>query len=291
MVIDNKEYKDGQRREWGEAAPGWMKWWDRIEEAAGVVSERLVELAGVGAGSHVLDVATGIGEPALTAARKAGAEGSVVATDLSPDMIEFARKRAEAEALGNVEFFDCDMETLSGEVMKDGRAFDAALCRWGLMFLPDPAAALAAIYSLLKEGGRFAGAVWSTPEKVPIASVSYNVIAKELALKPPPKGGPGIFALADTARLASLMEGAGFKGVGIETFPVTFVYDTARQYVDMTKDLAAPMRAMVAKETQERQSEVWAMVEEACDDYMRDDGKVEMVSESLLVWGTKGIAK
>ena len=55
-------------------------------------------------GSRVLDVAAGYGEPALTAARKAGPEGRVVATDISAEMLAFGRERAAAAGLGNVEF-------------------------------------------------------------------------------------------------------------------------------------------------------------------------------------------
>ena len=300
MSFDPKIYKSDQRREWGEAAPGWMKWWDRIEDSAGAVSERLVELAAVTVGSRVLDVATGIGEPALTAAKKAGPGGMVVGTDISPLMLEFAGKRAEAEALTNVKFVECDMEelattelagtVLAGTCPEGEQRFDAALCRWGLIFCPDPAAALAGIYSVLKDGGTFAGAVWSTPERVPMASVSFDVISRELALKPPPPSDsftPGIFSLADTSLLKGLMEGAGFKDVSTEPHPVTYKYDSPRQYVDMIKDLAAPIRAMVANETEERQSEVWQKVAEACGPYTKDDGVVEMVSETIIVWGRK----
>ena len=256
--FDHGEYKAAQRREWGNAAPGWLKWWDRVEEGAGKVSERLVELAGIKEGDRVLDVATGIGEPALTAARRVGPGGRIVAADISPEMIDFARGRAAGEGLANVEFFEKDLEELRLE-----ESFDAALCRWGLMFLPEPAAGLANIYAALKGGGRFAAAVWSTPDKVPMASLPVNVICRELALDPPPPGGPGIFSLADRGRLKELMESAGFREVVTAPEPVTFVYSSQHEFVEMTKDLAAPIRNLVAKETEQRQAEVWEKVAEA----------------------------
>src|ERR1019366_10062593 len=81
--FDPLRFKNEQRRDWDVAAAGWKKWWPVFERAAQHVSDRLVELAGIKAGARVLDVATGNGEPALTAARRAGAGGRVIATDQS----------------------------------------------------------------------------------------------------------------------------------------------------------------------------------------------------------------
>src|SRR5437879_1525297 len=82
---DAVEFRDGQRRQWNTAATGWRKWSELIDRSASGISQRLVELAQVGPGSRVLDVAAGYGEPTLTAARSAGAEGSVTATDISTE--------------------------------------------------------------------------------------------------------------------------------------------------------------------------------------------------------------
>jgi cyclopropane fatty-acyl-phospholipid synthase-like methyltransferase len=86
-TVDSVEFRDGQRHQWNSAATGWRRWSELIDGAASGISERLVELAGVERGSRVLDVAAGYGEPSLTAARRAGSEGSVVATDISVEMI------------------------------------------------------------------------------------------------------------------------------------------------------------------------------------------------------------
>jgi tRNA A58 N-methylase Trm61 len=69
------------------AASGWARWWEVWERAAQPVSDRLVELAGITAGHSVLDLATGLGEPAITAARRVGPRGRIIATDCSPDML------------------------------------------------------------------------------------------------------------------------------------------------------------------------------------------------------------
>src|SRR5215210_8670269 len=102
-AIDAGEFRQGQRKQWNTAATGWRKWSELIDEGSSHISERLVELAGVEPGSRVLDVAAGYGEPSLTAAKRAGPEGGVVATDISAEMLAFGRERAAAAGVGNLE--------------------------------------------------------------------------------------------------------------------------------------------------------------------------------------------
>ena len=105
-ALDAVEFRDGQRQQWKQGAVGWRKRSDFIDAATAHVGKRMVELAGVGPGSRVLDVAAGYGEPSLTAAAVAGAEGKVVATDISPEMQAYGRERAAAAGLENVEFVE-----------------------------------------------------------------------------------------------------------------------------------------------------------------------------------------
>ena len=157
-------------------AEGWEKWWKTIEVGADNVSHRLIELAEIKSGSRVLDIATGIGDPAITAARKVGSSGRVLATDISPQMLSIAKQRAISLGLHHViEFKEGDAETIELPTS----TFDAVLCRWGLMFLPDLRTGLSNIYSSLVNGGRLAFAVWSSSEKVPFISLVINTISKE----------------------------------------------------------------------------------------------------------------
>src|ERR1022692_3112178 len=127
-TVNAVEFRDGQRHQWNSAASGWRRWSELIDGAASGISERLVELAGVEPGSRVLDVAAGYGEPSLTAARAAGPEGAVLATDISAEMIAFGRERAAAAGLENIEFVQSDAASLDFPAA----SFDAALSRWGI---------------------------------------------------------------------------------------------------------------------------------------------------------------
>src|SRR5204862_1280831 len=130
--LDAVEFRAGQRRDWGTAAKGWHDWQELIYSATAPVSERLVEMAGIRPGDRVLDVAAGAGEPALTAARAAGPDGQVVATDISPEMLGYGRDRAAAAGIDTIEFVEADASSLD---FPPGR-FDAALSRWGIVVEP-----------------------------------------------------------------------------------------------------------------------------------------------------------
>src|ERR687892_461126 len=155
-AIDPVGFRDGQRDSWDHAAAGWKKWSEWMDRYMASVSERLVELAGVEPGSRVLDVAAGYGEPSLSAARKAGPDGSVVATDISAEMLAYGRERAAAAGLENIEFLESDAASLEFPE----RSFDAGLSRWGIIFEPDGEGAAARVRAFLNSGARMAISSW-----------------------------------------------------------------------------------------------------------------------------------
>ena len=187
-TLDSKKYKEAERQSWDSVANNWQKWWRTIERGAEKVSRWLLELAAIKPGSKVLDIATGIGEPAITAANQVGNSGHVLATDISPQMLSLAKQRAVSLGLRDViKFKEGDVETidLPSSTFKEGdvetidlpsSTFDAVLCRWGLMFLPDLKAGLSNIYRSLIEGGQFAAAVWASPVQDTLIATTMNIV-------------------------------------------------------------------------------------------------------------------
>src|SRR6478672_1655560 len=220
---DPAEFRDGQRNQWNKSATGWKKRVDEMTATTQPVSDRLVELAGIGPGSRVLDVAAGYGEPALTAARRAGPEGRVVATDISAEMLAFGRERAAAAGLDNVEFVESDASSLEFAPA----SFDAAVSRWGIIFEPDAEAAAARIRGFLKPGARIAISSWGGPDEVPFLSIPMRTTMARLNVPPPPAGTPGPLSRPTPAAIGGLLEGAGFSEVAVEQDEVTFEFDSA----------------------------------------------------------------
>jgi enediyne biosynthesis protein CalE5 len=275
----SQQTKAQQRAEWDSAAAGWKRWWNTFEHAAQSVSDRLVELADVRPQMRVLDLATGIGEPAITAARRVGATGKVVAIDQSPGMLAVARERAAGLGLANVEFRVGDIESLS----LDEHGFDAAICRWGLMFVPDLGAGASGIRRALKPGGRFATAVWSTPDKVPMISIGAEATRKLAGLPPRQPDALDPFRLADTSILTRALQSAGFADIRTEEVSVTFEFASADQFAQFRHDVSAPLRAMLERCDPETRQRIAQATAEATAPYKRADGSLRISNTSICV--------
>ncbi len=283
---DSEQYKEGQRQGWGSVADGWQKWWKITERGTEKVSRRLIELAEIKRGSTVLDIATGIGEPSITAANQVGNSGHVLAIDISPQMLSIARQRDISSGLEQViEFKEGDAETID----LPASTFDAALCRFGLMFLPDLRSGLSNIYRSLVDGGRLAAAVWASPDKVPFIAVALNTVMKETKSPPPPPAGtPGPFSLSDENMLTNSLINSGFKDVTIERMDVSFDFDSAEVYTNFAYETAAPVHAMLANQQQERREEILKAITESARKYAENDTRsMRLSNEAICVVGTK----
>lgn len=279
-AIDAGEFRQGQRKQWNTAATGWRKWSELIDGRTGHISERLVELAGVEPGSRVLDVAAGYGEPTLTAARKAGDEGSVVATDISAEMLGFGRERATAAGLGNIEFVEADASSL--DFPSD--SFDAALSRWGIIFEPDGEAAAARVRQFLKPGARMAISSWGTPEQVPFLMIPMRTAMQRLEVPPPPPGTPGPLSRPTPDAIGGLLEGGGFSGVQVEETAADFEWESPEEFTTFIKEIAPPITAIIAPHPQDVQDATWAAITEAVRD-AAGDGPVTFSNVVLLAVG------
>jgi ubiquinone/menaquinone biosynthesis C-methylase UbiE len=282
---DSEQYKEGQRQGWDSVAGGWQKWWKITETAAEKVSRRLIELAEIKRGSTVLDIATGIGEPSITAAKQVGSSGHVLAIDISSQMLSIAKQRAVSLGLEQVmEFKEGDAETID----LSASTFDAALCRFGLMFLPNLRSGLSNIYRSLVDGGRLAAAVWASPDKVPFIAVALNTVMKETKSPPPPAGTPGPFSLSDENMLRNSLINSGFKDITVERMDVSFDFDSAEDYTSFVYETAAPLQAMLANQPHERKEEILKAITESTRKYAENDtSSVRLSNEAICVVGTK----
>ncbi len=236
------ELKERERNNWASAAEGWKRRDELLRKGAAPVSDRMLELAEITSGNSLLDIASGTGEPAISAAQIVGESGKVVGTDLVDEMLMVAREKANALNLNNIEFRCIDAETLDypqGE-------FDAVTIRWGLMFMPEPENCLLAAHKALKENGRISVACWAAPEKNPFVSVLIKVLNNYMSVPTPPPGTPGIFAFADPDRLQDVMSVAGFKNIKLEELVIDVLeVEDGKAYWDAISDLAAPVMALV----------------------------------------------
>lgn len=285
-TFDPNQFKEGQRQGWNNVADGWLKWWNITEIAGKNLTKLLIELAGIKQGSKILDIATGIGEPSITAAQLVGKNGHVLAIDISPQMLAVAKQRAISMGLQDVmDFREGDAETTN----LPSSTFDAALCRFGLMFLPNVKAGLSNIHKSLVNDGIFAAAVWASPDKVPFISLPFNLLLKETNSPPPPPNAPGPFSLSDEKLLKEYFNSSGFKDVTIERQNMVLNFKSAEEFTNFVCETASPVQVILSKQSEERKKKLLQVITEAAvnSNIDKNSGLISFSNEAICIVGTK----
>ena len=249
--MDNATAKASQFKTWQSVAPGWKRWDEVLRRLTKPVTDRMV--ARVRLGQRVLDIASGVGEPAITIAEKVAPMGFVLGTDLVEEMLAFAREHAVARGVENIEFRRVD----GAQLDVPAGSFDVVTMRWGLMFMPDPAACLTRSREALKPGGTIMLTCWAAPQKNPWASIPLAVLARHIEVPTPPPGVPGLFAFADGSRLRSVLEAAGFSDVKLEELELGMAdFETGEEFLTEILDLAGPIAMIFSRVPEERRRDV-----------------------------------
>jgi SAM-dependent methyltransferase len=280
-ALDANEFRDGQRKQWDTAATGWRKWSQFIDDTATPISARLVALAQIDRGDRVLDVAAGYGEPSLTAAKAVGAEGAVVASDISAGMLAYGRERAAAAGLENIEFVQSDAASLTFPEA----SFDAAVSRWGIIFEPDGEGTAARVRTFLKPGARMAISSWGPPDRVPFLAIPMSTAMRRLGVPRPPPGTPGPLSRPTPEALGGLLEAAGFSDVNVEEAEVSFEWASPQEFTTFLKEIAPPISAMIAPHPPDVQEQTWSAITDAVAERAADDGVLRLKNLVLLAAG------
>jgi len=263
-------------------AQGWETWWPLQEKAFASVSDSLLSLAAIGPGDRVLDIGTGIGEPALAAARRVGPSGRVVALDRSAHMLAIARKRMAALGLDTVTLLEMDADALDFQEA----SFDVVLCRYSLMFLPDLASVLAKINALLRPNGAFAASVWDIASKVPMTSLALELAQTMFSLPPPAPGAPSIYSLAG-GRLEQAFAVAGFHSIQTESLQCMLEVPSVSEYLRFLRNVNAPLAGILAKEPQKRRDAFWLELEAKIQPFVTPEGVVQLPGGTLCAVGRR----
>jgi ubiquinone/menaquinone biosynthesis C-methylase UbiE len=256
----NREtFKRAMRSQWDAAADGWNSHAPLIRQWLGQATQAMLTMAGIRAGMKVLDVAAGAGDQTLDIAERVGPGGSVLATDLSPAILAFARARAEQAGLNNVSTQVADGESLGVEEA----AFDAAVCRLGLMFFPDPLQGLRQVHRALKPGASACTMVFSTPQANPCIGILISTACKHAGLPPPNPYQPGgLFSLGQPGSLDELFARAGFREIATTRLSAPFKLASAGQYLEFIRSSASPVIQILSRLSEAQRQDAWAEMEE-----------------------------
>jgi SAM-dependent methyltransferase len=273
MTFDAAAYKTTTRTQWEDAAAAWHRWGPTIEEWLGAATGRMLDAAGIGPGSRVLDVAAGAGGQSLAAARRAGPTGHVLATDISPTLLKYA-------ADAGVSTLEMDGENLTVEP----GAFDAVISRVGLIYFPDQQKALTGMRAALRPGGRLAAVVYSTADRNGFFAVPVSIIRRRAQLPPPAPGQPGPFSLGADGVAERLLTEAGFTDVRTEVVPSPVRLPRAADCVRFERESFGALHQMLAGLSAADRESTWQEIEEALTQFEGPDGFVGPC-EMLVVSG------
>lgn len=256
--FDAGKYKQTTFNQWQSAAEAWYHWSPLLNQWLGKATDIMLEMAAIGQGHHVLDVAAGAGEQSITAAKKIGHSGYILATDISPNILAFAQKMAEEAGIKNMETRVMDGESLT----VPDEIFDAVISRVGLIYFPDQQKALQEMFRVLKPGGKVAAIVYSTPEKNKFFSIPVSIIRNRAKLPPPAAGQPGPFSLGAAGVIEKSFEAAGFRNVISVRVDSPVVLPSAKVCVQFEKQSFGALHQMMSGLAEEQKQAVWEEIEQ-----------------------------
>jgi ubiquinone/menaquinone biosynthesis C-methylase UbiE len=281
--FDAEKFKATTRQQWDKSARGWNDKSAQIRDWLRESTDAMLEMAGVRPGARVLDVAAGAGDQTLDIAQRVGSNGSVLATDLSPAILEFAKANAERAGHGNVETQVADGENLTVAEA----SFDAAVCRLGLMFYPDPGKGLREMFRALKPGGHACTMVFSTPEKNPCIAILVATALKHAGLPPRDPYQPGaLLSLGKPGLIDELFQKAGFSNVATTKVTAPFRLGSVKDYLDFIRTSAGPILQILGRLEETKKDAAWAEIETELSAF-NTPGGWEGPNELLLTVGRR----
>jgi SAM-dependent methyltransferase len=288
MMVERSDERDAIRTQlaglWARVAGGWARHADFADARGAQSAQRLLELAQVGAGDRVLELACGPGGLGFAAAERVGPGGEVVLTDVAEEMTDIAAARGAQLGLGNVAFRRLDLE----RIQEPDAAYDVVLCREGLMFALEPDRAVAEIRRVLRPGGRAAVAVWAARERNPWLGLMMDVVSAHTGAPVPPPGIPGPFALGEAGALRRLFDDAGLADVRVGELSVPLRTASFDEWWGRTTALAGPLSAILAAMPEEAVQALRERARVAVRPYETATGGLDCPGETLIAAGRRG---
>ena len=276
-----EEFRRQLKQDWtrDETVGAWRKWHKQIAEFTRGATEALLAAANLEPGQRVLDLASGVGDPALRIAQIVGPTGHVIATDLGPGMMSLAAELAEKQNLRNIEFREAAAESLP---FPDA-SFDVVTCRFGAMFFPDLQKALRECRRVLKPGGKVVFLVWGIREQ-PFASTTVGVLLKYVTLPEPDPDAPSMFMFGVRGRFASALNDSGYHAIREDHISVPARWPgPVEEYWTQFTEVSRPFRPLLDQLSPDKLAEARAEVIAGLRANYVSDGQVAMRLEIVLV--------
>ena len=224
----------------------------------------------------VLEIAAGTGAVTVELLRQLPPDTTIVATDLNQAMLDVAAAKLPP---GAVALRACDAMQLPFSP----QSFDVVICQFGVMFLPDKAAAFRGIRRVLREGGHFLFSVWDSLDRNVLSSVVESAVAKAFPDNPPSFFRRTPFGYHDKQIISATLTDAGFSHVQAETVTLPSRAPSA-QHVAIAICQGTPLRGEIEQRAPGRLDEITALARQALEaDY--GTGNVEGPMQAILFQG------
>jgi SAM-dependent methyltransferase len=273
------DYRAESRARWADSARGWEANAAQLRRVTMPVSSWMVDAIGPQPGDTLLELAAGPGDTGFLAAEMIKPGGTLISSDLVPEMLMIAQRRAEAIGLDNVRFKQIDAET---SIDIDAASIDGVLCRWGYMLMAEPGNALRETRRVLKPGGRLALAAWAGPDENPWSSITGRELLRRGLVSQPEPGAPGQFAWAREGVIAEQLEEAGFVEYEVDSVGFDEVYQDFDDYWRTQSEMSAALRNALAATDRSTVEEIKASVAEQVGPSTAADGSITLPARTWV---------
>jgi SAM-dependent methyltransferase len=260
-------------------APGWEKWAGQFRAQLRPAMDWILRAARIAPGVRMLDVATGVGQPALPACDRVRPNGRVVGVDTSSEMLAACRRIARQSGADNLELREMDMHSLAFP----DESFDAVTCGFGLMFARDPVRVLSEIRRVMKQGAWFALAVWDEPARNPFFVSALGALPVPTPTDPK---SPGPFRLAGHGELQSVLRAAGFGDFTIENVQMVIESASPEDHWQMVSETMPSVKGVLDGKTPDEVARVRDALIAAVAPYA-DRGKIRIGTTALCACASR----
>jgi SAM-dependent methyltransferase len=274
-------YRQENRQRWQAVAAGWEAHADDLRRDTMPVSMWMVDAIAPQPGHTILDIAAGIGDTGFLAAELIEPGGTLITSDLVPEMLSAAQRRAARLGIRNVRFRQIDAEAID----QPAASIDGVLSRWGYMLMPDAEAALRDTRRILKPGARVALAAWADPDANPWAAVPVRELIRRGLAEPIPPG-PGQFAWSEEGVIAETLEAAGFVEHEVEAIDFTLRHPSVRAWWQTGRDMSQRIGDAAARMRPGDEDELVAALAERAAQWTAADGSVALPARTWVAVGT-----
>ena len=269
-------------KKWRESAFYYDKHRPFIEKSHVPLTHAVIQKAKLFQDAQVLDLASGIGEPALSIAKVFGNSVSIIATDLIHPMLQAARAEAAKRNYQSIHFCRC----AGDELPFVNQSFNAIVCRFAFNFFSDPVKSLKQMLRVLKPSGRVVLVVWHKLQFNPVHDVVNRATDKIFPSKPDPihdsdsgYENPGV--------LASLLVQSGFNSVEEDIFDFVMQLDfDLEEYSQARAEISDHLRDKLPQMSNEQKDQLMEEIHNGFRPYFQS-GSMRLPAKVIIVTGQK----